>query len=179
MPEFSGPQWCMRFPGSRLIDDLDPAWRSRVWAFVSVLQQGGAHVEVQATLRPPERAYLMHWCWMIAHLSQAPAAVPPMEGVPVDWTHGGDGKAARAAAMVEAFELQFLPSLSSRHIVGRAIDMSIVWDGRLSVRDFDGNPHYILTEPRDGSNPELINVGASFGVIKLATNQPHWSDDGR
>jgi len=181
MAEASGPQWCVRYPGSRSIDDLDPAWRGRVWAFVSALQKGGARVEVQATLRPPERAYLMHWCWMIANLSQAPAAVPPLAAVPIDWTHGGDSKAARAAAvaMVDGFELQFLPSLTSRHIAGRAIDMSIVWDGRLSLRDFDGNSHYILTDPHDGTNPELVKIGASFGVIKLATDRPHWSDDGR
>lgn len=181
MTEVSGPQWCARFPGSRSIDDLDPDWRGDVWAFVSALQKGGARIDVQATLRPPERAYLMHWCWMIANLAQAPAAVPPMAGVAIDWTHGGDSRAARAAAaaMADGFELQFLPSLASRHTVGRAVDMTITWEGRLSVRDFDGNMHYILTNPRDGTHPELAKIGATFGVIKLVTDRPHWSDDGR
>jgi hypothetical protein len=181
MAEVSGPHWCGRFAGSKSIDDLDPQWRGRVHAFVSTLERGGAHVEVQATLRPLERAYLMHWCWMIANLSQAPAAVPPQAGVAIDWTHSGDARAARAAAeaMVEAYELQFLPSLTSRHIVGRAIDMSITWHDRLSVRDFDGAVHYILTDPRDGTNPELAKVGATFGIFKLTTDRPHWSDDGR
>ena len=180
MAEASGPQWCNRFPGSNAIDDLDPNWRGRVWAFVSAMQNGGARVDVQATLRPPERAYLMHWCWMIANLAQAPAAVPPLAGLAIDWTHGGDIKAARAAAtaIVDGFALQVLPSLTSRHTVGRAIDMSIAWTDRLSLRDFDGNLHYILTSPRDGTNPELAKVGASFGVIKLVGDRPHWSDDG-
>jgi hypothetical protein len=180
MAEHSGPEWCARFPGSRSIDDLHPDWRGKVWAFVSALQRGGAQVDVQATLRPPERAYLMHWCWMIANLAQAPAAVPPMDGIGIDWTHGGnvrDAKAA-AAAMAECYGLQFLPSLKSRHIFGRAVDMTIAWQGRLSVRDFDGNVHYVLTEPRDGTNPEVAKIGATFGVIKLATDPPHWSDDG-
>ena len=180
MAELSGPQWCGRFPGSRSPDDLDPEWRGRVLAFISSMQRGGATISVSATYRPPERAYLMHWCWMITNLSQAPASVPPMPGVDIDWTHHGDIRAARAAAgaMVKAYDLDFAPSLTSRHVVRRAIDMTIGWNSRLTVRDFDGNVHYILTDPRDGTNHELIRVGASFGVIKLVTDNPHWSDDG-
>lgn len=180
MAEFSGPQWCARFPGSKSLEDLDPAWRGKARAFVSAMERGGAVVSIEATLRPRERAYLMHWCWMIANLSQAPAAVPPIAGVGIDWTHGGDGKAARAAAaaMVDKYDLQVLPSLTSRHTAGRAVDMSITWSGRLSIRDYDGNVHYILTRPFDGTNPELVKVGASFGVVKLANDRPHWSDDG-
>jgi hypothetical protein len=181
MAEFSGPEWCARFSGSQSIEDLHPDWRGKVMAFVSALQRAGAVIGVQATLRPPERAYLMHWCWMIANLSQAPVAVPAMDGVAIDWTHGGDTRGAKAAAgaMVERFDLQFLPSLKSRHIFGRAIDMTIAWQGRLSVRDYDGIVHYVLTEPRDGTNPELAKIGATFGVVKLSTDPPHWSDDGR
>jgi hypothetical protein len=180
MAEISGPEWCARFPGSHSFEDLHPEWRGKVLAFVSALERGGASVEVQATLRPPERAYLMHWCWMIANLSQAPAAVPLMDGVAIDWAHRGDARAARAAAaaMADRFGLQYLPSLASRHIFGRAIDMTISWNGRLSVRDYDGNVHYVLTEPRNGTNPELAKIGATFGVIKLASDPPHWSDDG-
>jgi hypothetical protein len=180
MAEFSGPQWCERFPGSTSVEDLEPEWRGKVWAFISALQKGGAAVHVEATLRPRPRAYLMHYCWMITHLSQAPSAIPPLGGVAIDWTHGGDHKAARtaAAAMVKTFGLQVLPSLESRHIAGRAIDMAISWSGRLSIRDFDGILHYIMQGANDGTNPELAKVGASFGVHKLADDLPHWSDDG-
>jgi hypothetical protein len=38
--------------------------------------------------------------------------------------------------------------------------------------------HGIASGPRDGSNPELIKVGATFGVMKLVSDPPHWSDDG-
>jgi hypothetical protein len=180
MAEFSGAQWCMRFPGSTSLDDLDPSWRGRAKAFVSAMEYGGANVAIEATLRPPERAYLMHWCWMIANLSQAPAAVPAMPGVAIDWTHGGDVRSARAAAaaMADGYELQVLPSLNSRHTLGRAIDISVSWSSRLSIRDFDGTVHYIMTRPFDGTNPELVKVGASYGVFKLASDRPHWSDDG-
>lgn len=180
MTEFSGPDWCSRFPGSHSLEDLDPDWRSHAWAFVSALERAGAEVKISATLRPKERAYLMHWCWMIAHLAQAPGAVPPMAGVAIDWTHRGDSKAAKAAAlaMVKTYGLDYAPSLTSKHVTGMAVDMTISWNGRLSIRDFDGNLHYLLTEPRNGSNPELIKVGASYGVVKLVGDPPHWSDDG-
>jgi hypothetical protein len=180
MAEASGRHWCERFPGSQSPEDLTPDWRGRVYAFLSALQRAGASVNITATYRPPERAYLMHWCWMIANLSQAPGAVPPMAGVDIDWTHHGDSRAARAAAdaMVEAFDLEYAPSLNSRHTLRRAIDMTICWHDRLSIRDFDGNLHYILGEPQDGTNAELIKIGASFGVIKLISDRPHWSDDG-
>jgi hypothetical protein len=180
MAEASGPQWCARFPGSQSPDTLISEWRGKVWAFISAMQKGGASVMVTATLRPPQRAYLMHWSWMIANLSQAPAAVPHMDGVDIDWTHGGDHSAARAAAcaMVKGYCLEVLPSLDSRHCHGRAIDMDIDWKDIASIRDFDGNLHHIRTSPRDGTNRELVQVGASYGVFKRPADPPHWSDDG-
>ena len=180
MAEISGPQWCARFPGSKSPDDLTPEWRGRVWAFISALQKASATVDITATYRPPERAYLMHWCWMIANLSQSPAAVPPMAGVDIDWTHHGDISAARAAAraMVATYGLEVLPVIDSRHTHRRAIDMTIGWHGMLTIRDFDANLHHIGSSPHDGTNHELASVGASFGVFKLASDAPHWSDDG-
>jgi hypothetical protein len=180
MAEVSGPKWCLQYPGSKSPDDLEPVWRSMAWAFIVALQQGGASVAVTATRRPPERAYLMYWSWMIANLSQAPAAVPPLEGLAIDWTHGGNGRAARsaAAAMVKAFGLEAMPSLQSRHIRGRAIDMSIGWQGTLSLHDFKGHVHHITVPPRDGGNQELAGIGASFGLCKKPGDTTHWSDDG-
>jgi hypothetical protein len=56
--------------------------------------------------------------------------------------------------------------------------MTISWGGTLNIRDFNGKVHAIASGPRNGSNPDLIAVGATFGVIKLVTDPPHWSDDG-
>lgn len=178
--EPSGPQWCARFPGSTSPDTLADGFRGRAWAFISAMQKGGAQVAVTATYRPPERAYLMHWCWLIAREGAAPSSVPPLPGVAIDWTHDGDDGGAKAAAnaMVQSYRLQFEPSLTSRHTQGRAIDMDIGWQGTLAIRDFDGNLHQIASPPHTGLNPQLIAVGASFGVIKLVSDPPHWSDDG-
>ena len=74
MAEVSGPQWCARFSTSTSLDDLLPDFADRVRAFLSRLHAAGAAVEVNATFRPPERAYLMHWCCMLGQGGQDPAA---------------------------------------------------------------------------------------------------------
>lgn len=180
MSEVSGPQWCARFPGSTSPDDLVDPFRGRVWAFLSAMHKGGAGVTIGATYRPPERAYLMHWCCLIADSGQSPAAVPHMEGVDIDWAHGGDADAAKAAAhaMKTTYGIQFPAALVSRHTQRRAIDMDIAWSGTLDIRDYNGVLHHISSTPRDGSNADLVHVGASFSVIKLLSDPPHWSDDG-
>ena len=57
--------------------------------------------------------------------------------------------------------------------------MTISWSGSLSIRQQDGSSRRIDSQPRNGSNRELVAVGAGYGVFKLASHPPHWSDDGR
>jgi hypothetical protein len=180
MAEVSGPGWCARFPTSTSLDDLVPDFGDRVRAFLSRLRAGGATVDIAATFRPPERAYLMHWCCMVGGSGQDPSAVPHMAGVAIDWAHGGSTPSARAAArqMMARYQIKFPAALISRHTQRRAIDMTIGWKGSLRITDFNGQAHVIDGGPRSGSNPQLIHVGATFGVIKLVNDPPHWSDDG-
>jgi hypothetical protein len=180
MSEPSGPQWCPRFPTSSSLDDLTPDFGDRARAFISALKRGGATVSVAATYRPPERAYLMHWCCMIGGSGQDPATVPKMAGVDIDWTCGHNFAAAKTAAraMMAKYDIQFPAALVSRHTQRRAIDMTIAWTGTLKIIDFDGVTHTIASSPKNGSNAELIAAGKSFGVIKLPSDPPHWSDDG-
>ena len=84
MSEPAGPQWCARFPTSDRLEDLLPDFGDACRAFISILKKGGASVAIAATFRPPERAYLMHWCCMIGGGGQDPASVPPMTGVNID-----------------------------------------------------------------------------------------------
>jgi len=151
-----------------------------VLAFISAMERGGAMVSIAATFRPPERAYLMHWCCMIAGSGLDPAAVPPMNGVEIDWSHGGDVSDARAAAaaMKSAYEIKFPAALVSRHTQRRAIDMTISWQGTLNITDFNGQERTITAPPRSGLNHAVVDVGRSFGVIRLMIDPPHWSDDG-
>jgi len=49
----------------------------------------------------------------------------------------------------------------------------------LSIPQQDRQDTTIAAQPRNGSNPELIAIGRGYGVIKLPSDPPHWSDDGR
>jgi hypothetical protein len=185
----------MRFPASNSVDDLVSPFRENVRKVLTQLELGGAVVHISATLRPPERAYLMHWACAIVHGLPAnmcppgidpedqvdPSLVPPMDGVDINWTHNGDTQAAMASAkaMLSAYNVVFPPALNSRHCEGRAIDMSIRWSGELVIHDAAEKRWVIRGELKTEMNPALWEIVRSYGVIKLKTDPPHWSDDGR
>jgi hypothetical protein len=167
-----------RYANSAAIDDLAQPFRDKARAFVAALRAAGASVRISATRRNATRAWLMHHCYRIAKGQEHPAAVPPVADCDIVWDHG-DPAAARKAAqeMVDLFGIAYLPSLNSRHIEGKAIDMTIGWTGTLAVRDGAGTLQQIGA-PRDGGNTALHKVGRSHGVIKLVSDPPHWSSDG-
>ncbi len=174
MIEPSGVQWCGRFPTSNALTDLVQPFQDNVVAFIAALRAAGASVEISATYRPAERAYLMHWCWQIATGAVAPADVPPIAGVDIDWTHDGNMEAARTAAILMKHEygMAHVAELISRHTQRRAIDMTIRFQGAIQVRTRHG------TLAAAACLTDLIAVGRSYGVIKLESDPPHWSDDG-
>lgn len=170
----SGADWCKEYPTSRFVGDLAPAFRDKVAAFLAALKAAGLAVDIAATYRPAERAYLMHWSCMIGQGGQSPSAVPSMPGVDIDWTHGGDRAKAKAGAraMMAGYNIAFPAALVSRHTQRRAIDMTVHFRGAAMVKDAHGVAH------PSASTHDLIPIGASFGVIKLESDPPHWSDDG-
>ena len=184
--EPSGKSWVKKFPGSNRVDDLEDGFREKAKAFIKAATDAGAEVKIASTVRPKERAYLMHWSWMIVNRDQDAKKIPAMKGVDIDWWHGDQAASKkRAQEMVDAYGLGHLkvpPALSSRHIEGKAIDMQIVWSGDLKIKKSDGATVEIRSTPRDGTNPDLIAVGATYGVIHFADvpkDRVHWSTDGR
>ena len=190
-PEPSGRAWVARFPTSASVADCAEPFRANLTAFIAALVAAGASVNIAATLRPPQRAYLMHWCWSIVRQKTDPRTIAPLDGVAIAWAHvdaqgNFDPIASVAAAedMVEAYGMQGLnvaPALKSNHISGTAVDMAISWEGNLAIKQRDGTPVQIASLPRTGMNPDLKTVGASYGVIKFvggASDMPHWSADG-
>lgn len=165
-----------KFPNSSAIADLSPAFGPKLAAFVKALKDAGASVSITAGNRHATRAYLMHHCWKVAHGLMKPSAVPPKAGCDIKWDHGNDAKSRAAAReMVERFGIVFQPSLTSNHIGGEAVDMTIRWEGTLNIKDATGKVH-ALGAPRNGAdNRGLHAVGATYGVKKLATDAPHWS----
>jgi hypothetical protein len=175
MSEPSSRAWCARFSTSTSINDLTPKFAECVASFIHALKDAGARVDVSATYRPVERAFLMHWAWKIAKREVLPVGIPAMDGVDIDWSHGGNLDAARAGAreMVDGYGIAYEPALVSRHTQRLAIDMTIRWKGVIHVKDARWVTH-ACTKQED-----LWPIGASFKVIKLASDPPHWSDDGR
>ena len=190
-PAPSGRAWVARFPTSASVADCAPPFRDNLTAFLAALSAAGASVNIAATLRPPQRAYLMHWCWSIVKQKTDPRSIPPRPDVAIAWAHvdargAFDPIASVAAAedMVEAYGMQGLnvaPALQSNHISGTAVDMAISWQDTLTIARRDGTPVAIASLPRTGMNPDLKTVGATYGVLKFvggASDMPHWSADG-
>jgi hypothetical protein len=153
----AGSALCALYPTSKALADLVEPFRSNVQQFIDELIRLGCTVEIRATRRPRERAYLMHYAYLVAEGDLDPAKVPPIDPpttppLVVQWSVAG------ARAMVATYDLAVLPVLASRHIDGRAIDMKITgWTG---------------------GDAALWALGAKFKVYKLKTDPPHWSDDG-
>ena len=177
--ELSGPHWVARFPTSRSLFDCKPPFLDRISKFHQALVEAGAQVKISATLRPAERAYLMHFSSKIASGKIDPRKVPPMAGVSIKWFHGDLAKSKNAAQqMVHGYGIAFPPALHSRHTEGLAVDMTITWSGTLQIKDATGAVKSIGAPQSGNTNQALHKVGASYGVIKLASDPPHWSSDG-
>ncbi len=182
--QLSGAAWWHanqgKYVNSERLDDLEPVFRDKAKRFVTAMRTGGAQVLISSTRRNKIRAYLMHYSWAISEGEIAAANVPAEAGCTIIWDHGNVIKSKAAAKdMKELFNIAYKPSLTSRHIDGKAIDMTISWAGTLRMADGQGRP-VSVPPPSPGSlNAMLHRVGASYGVIKLLGDPPHWSSDGR
>lgn len=165
----AGRAWVDRFPTERTTAGLVQPFRGAVERFITALEKGGAKVHISATRRPKERAWLMHYAWEIAREGIDPKTVPAHEGIDILWTREG------AVEMVAAYGLAFKPSLNSRHIDGKAIDMDVSWSQPIAV-DMPGVGIITIAV---GDVEDLYRVGEAYGVKKLRSDRPHWSTDGR
>ena len=175
----SGSSWVSRYPTSTSTSDLVSPFREHVEAFISSLQTGGASVSINATLRPPERAYLMHYSYAIS-TGTDPSSVPAMDGVGIDWIHRNSNGSPDLVTsqlagqqMVNGYGIAYPPALSSRHTEGRAVDMTI---SNHIGKTFTNAEGAAVTVANQG---DLEALGETYGVIKLRSDPPHWSDDGR
>ena len=114
----SGANWFALFPTGNSITDLDSAFQKKAQEFADALVAAGADINITASRRPRQRAYLMHYSWSIWKHLQNPASVPAFKpraheaAVDIEWLHrtpSGDPDivASRAAAfeMVKAYEM--------------------------------------------------------------------------
>ncbi len=89
--ELSGGAWVAKFPGGRSVEDLENTFRANVKAFQGAFSAAGASIIVVSTCRPRERAYLMHWSWMIVKQNADLIAV----GATYNVIHFGDAQKDR------------------------------------------------------------------------------------
>lgn len=171
---------------SSKLADLDAGFKAKVKEFIKALEDAGAKVSVSATKRNKKRAYLFHWSWKISQNKSKPSEATKMVGVDIEWDHGDLEKSkAGALEMVKGFGLAvpprsiFPPSLTSNHIEGKAVDMTITWKNTIKVKKKDGTVVDIPFMQNVNGNTALHQVGDSYGVKKLKSDAPHWSYNGR
>ncbi|HWN66614.1 MAG TPA: pesticin C-terminus-like muramidase [Haliangium sp.] len=186
--ERSGAQWVRiananGWSNTTAFSALDASWGPRAEAFVNGLRAAGASVRITAGLRHPNRAFLMHYAWGVAHGQYTPAqanAACRGRGIDIQWDHG-NAAASRAAAqaLVSAFGLVHQASITSNHVRGLAIDMEI--SGLPASITFNGQT-YSTRRGASGSAAasSVAPIGRANGVIWFgAGDYVHWSQNGR
>jgi hypothetical protein len=181
--QLSGNRWWHtnqdKYPNSEKINALLPVFADKVQKFVNALRKAGADVYVSATLRNPARAKLMYYSHKLSRGEMRTKEIPKIDGCDIVWDHGNE-KLSQAAAkeMAELFKVVYEPSLASLHIPGKAIDMTIKWTKTITIVDANGRDVKIAGPGNGASSAALHKVGASYGVIKLLKDAPHWSING-
>ena len=115
----------------------------------------------------------MHYSSRLSKAEITAASIPAMVGVNIEWVHATEAAlTASVTAMVSGYGIAFPPALVSNHTPRTAIDMTIRNLVGKSIVAAAGTS-VSITRLSD-----LNAVGATFGVIKLASDPSHWSDDG-
>jgi D-alanyl-D-alanine dipeptidase len=152
---------------------LAEPFRTNVKSFFAAIVAAGGSTTISATYRPAERAYLMHYASKLSRGSVAAADIPSMAGVSIEWVHPTEAASVAAGtAMATAYGIVHPPALNSNHTQRTAIDVTIRNMIGKTITNASG------TEVRINALSDLHAVGGSYGVIKLASDPPHWSQDG-
>lgn len=171
----------------------------RIDDLLTQLEEQGAEVYLASTTRFRERGYLM---WGAFHLSRAGSESELRErlavvtarnaewglDIPIQWDRPGDWTAIKDAArqMADTYDVVYATengARSSNHYGARAADLiAIALPRRVTLTAPDGATRsFDLTgddEARDLSlTPRMIDwVEAHWGMDKLRSDYPHWTD---
>lgn len=203
-----GPGWTMRYRDPQgeaaMLDALRRErprsdFADRLAQLMSQLRSAGARVQLDSTVRHPERGYLMWGAFELGRLEAArdvEAMCARLEarnrqwglGVPIRWRHPQGWQATRDAArtMADTFDVVYATEAGARassHYGGSAADLTAVALPRtLELQAPDGTRRrFDLSAPdqtRELSlTPELVDwVERAFGLEKLRPDYPHWDD---
>ncbi len=176
----SGAHWVEKYRTEPTLDLLVEPFKSNISSFIAMLRSNQSRVAISATYRAPQRAWLMHWAWMIAtgkiKYAKLNSISNPLK-LDIVWDHGDEASSREAArAMVSGYHMAHVAALSSRHTEGRAVDITI---RRLPEILKIDKQEYPIGVAKADANEALWFVGEHlFSVKKLASDPPHWSDDG-
>jgi hypothetical protein len=182
----SGDHWnetadAIGFSYSKSLDDLADPFKTNATAFINALRAAGSRVDIETTRRSKERAWLMHHAWRVAHGKPPPRDDPYGSGI--IWDHGSRRKTiagARAMISRSGFNMAYDASLTSIHIRGLAIDMTITNVPQNWTFTHKGRAVTVrLGTPTTGQNRRLHRAARKyFKVKKLVRDRPHWSQTG-
>lgn len=182
----SGAKWWnanqSKYRNRRGLEYLEGNFRDNASRFIGALRKAGAIVSVGSTRRHKIRAHLMHYSWQVSKGDVRASEVPAVANLVIEWDHSNEEESRKGAReMVRKFNMAHNASLTSNHIRGKAIDMTISWKGDLVLEiPVLEKPLLIRTGPRTGAgNRDLHRAGRLFGIKKLVKDPPHWSHNGR
>ena len=184
----SGSAWCAKFPTGTTIGELtDATFQADVQAFHDAMKAAATaanklSISIAATFRPVNRAHLMHYAYEVYNGTTSPAdanKAAAAANIDINWDHGNLATSkAKAGEMVTTYDIDYAPSLTSRHTEGKAIDWTISWSGSLMIAKKGETDKQDCTGGGVAS-AKLHEVGESYGVHKHPTDRPHWSTDGK
>ena len=192
----SGKEWVKEYKDKASIEDLSSPFKENVKDFLKAIDEAKKKTpkakityHISSTRRPYKRAVLMHYCHKVAHNKISPQQAQietQKENIPINWIHtDSSGKysekisRAKALEMVRAYGIAYPASLTSHHVRGNAIDITITWQSSFTIKDKAGKEHTIDTPKNGAINLELRKVGETYGVKRtLEKDPPHWSLEG-
>ncbi|RDU59883.1 hypothetical protein CQA53_11180, partial [Helicobacter didelphidarum] len=192
----SGKEWVKEYEDKSSIEDLSSPFKENVKDFLKAIDEAKKEVpkakitySISSTRRPYKRAVLMHYCHKVARNKITPQQAQietQKENIPINWIHTDSSgnysdKISRAKAldMVRAYNIAYPASLTSHHVRGNAIDITITWQSSFTIKDKTGEIHTIDTPRNGATNPDLRKVGKTYGVKRtLEKDPPHWSLEG-
>ena len=201
-----GPNWAARYQQPETeqgrIDALqkaNPSFGARVASLTKQLKAQGAFVFVDATVRAPERGYLLYGSYRLSRSESKKTLLKRIRelrrinkqwglDVPIRWMHPKGWRATVDAArqLADTYGVVYATrrgARSSDHYGGKAIDLSAMnLPRRLTLIAPDRAELTIELSGPDESRdlsltPRLVNwIEAHFAMKKLRKDYPHWSD---
>ncbi len=192
----SGKEWIKEYKDKASIEDLSSPFKENVKDFLKAIDEAKKETPqakityyISSTRRPYKRAVLMHYCHKVAYNNITPQQAQQAtqkENIPINWIHTDSNgnysekiSRAKALEMVRAYNIAYPASLTSHHVRGNAIDITITWQSSFKIKDKIGKMHTIDIPRNGATNLELRKVGKTYGVKRtLEKDPPHWSLEG-